>query len=77
MEGSYHFDMLRQRFEAAARDLRVSPDPKERRNLLRRMRLVISELETPELVPGFFVDHLIEGTSLQPPRVNDLWKAGR
>jgi hypothetical protein len=39
------FEALRQQFEAVSRDLRLCPDPQERRELLRRMRLVISEVD--------------------------------
>jgi hypothetical protein len=35
------FEKLRKQFEAVSRHLRQCPDPKERRELLRRMRLVI------------------------------------
>ena len=39
------FETLRKRFEAVSRDFRQCPDPKERRELLRRMRLVINEID--------------------------------
>ena len=39
------FEALREQFEAVSRNLRQYPDPKERRELLRRMRLVINEVD--------------------------------
>ena len=39
------FEALRKQFEAVSRDLRQCPDPKVRRELLRRMRFVINEVD--------------------------------
>jgi hypothetical protein len=39
------FEALRRQSEAIVRDLRQCPDPKHRRELLRRMRLVINEVD--------------------------------
>jgi hypothetical protein len=39
------FKRLRKQFEAVSRDLRQRPHPKTRRELLRRMRLVINEVD--------------------------------
>ena len=45
MADNQQFDTLRKQFEAVSRDLMQCPDPKERRELLRRMRLVINEVD--------------------------------
>ena len=45
VEDNRQFEALRQQFEAMSRNLMQSPDPKERRELLRRMMLVINEVD--------------------------------
>jgi hypothetical protein len=45
MADNRQFEALRQQFEAVARNLRQCTHPKERRELLRRMRLVINEAD--------------------------------
>jgi hypothetical protein len=45
MAESRQFEALRQQFDAVARNLRQCTHPKERRELLRRMRLVINEAD--------------------------------
>jgi len=46
------FAALGQQFEAVAQILRKSTDPKERRELLRRMKLVIDKVD--ELIRSMF-----------------------
>ena len=45
VEDSRQFEALRQQFDAVARNLRQCTHQKERRELLRRMRVVISEVD--------------------------------
>ena len=45
MADNQQFDTLRKQFEAVSRNLRQCADPKVRRELLRRMRFVINEVD--------------------------------
>ena len=45
MADNRQFEALRQQFDAVARNLKQCTQPKERRELLRRMRLVINEVD--------------------------------
>jgi hypothetical protein len=45
MTENRQFEALMQQFDAVARNLRQCAHPKERRELLRRMRIVISEVD--------------------------------